>query len=77
MPKNEIRKIKKMIKRGLNRQEANKIIKVVHESGGFNKANKKARELSEKAIEEINGLPGKKHKNSLKEIAGFVVTRDK
>ena len=74
--KSEEKKIKKLIKKGLNNKDAKKIISTVHESGGYERAKMKAKELSDNAIEEIKDLPVEKHRKSLEDVARFVVVRE-
>ena len=71
----EIKKIKKQIKRGLTKQEKKDIIKIAHETGGYKKAQEKAKCLVKEGCEYIKDLPIKEHRDKLIEIAEFIVNR--
>ncbi len=72
----DISEIKKIMKRGVTAKEAKKVIAMVHECGGYEEAENKAKEFVNKAVEELKDLPNPEHAESLKTIAGFIVERD-
>ena len=67
----------KMIKKGnLNKGEIKNIVKLTHEKGGINYAEKKAGEFVDKSLSYISDFPDSEAKDNLEKLSKFVVLRD-
>jgi octaprenyl-diphosphate synthase len=65
------------LKRGVKRKDIDNIVRFVEEFGGIEYARKMAEEYRDRARAQIEGLPETEAKQSLLQLADFVVTRKK
>ncbi|GAB4170898.1 MAG: polyprenyl synthetase family protein [Calditrichia bacterium] len=74
---NEIKRIKRLIKKGISSKEADEIITIVKSTGGLDKAKAKAEELVREANEKLQILPPCDARDTLSQIADYVIHRNK
>lgn len=77
LSQDQVKKIKRMIKKGINAQNAKYIVDIVRSTGGLQKAKLKANELIDKAVRELTVLPDSPAKDTLSQIAYYVIERNK
>lgn len=75
-PRREARRIIRMIKRDVNKQELQEIATFVEAYGGIQYAIDKANEYSEKAIKVLERYPDSPYKDALIKLVKFVTTRE-
>lgn len=73
----DVKKIKKMIKKGIKNGDVDYILNLVKNTGGLEKARAHARDLIDQAVAKLESLPSSLPKTTLEKIAYYVVERNK
>ncbi|MAT38400.1 MAG: polyprenyl synthetase [Ectothiorhodospiraceae bacterium] len=76
-PSGESKRIMRLLKKGVDGENLKEVVAFVHEHGGIENAQKKAKEYQQLALSNIAALPDSDYKRSLTGFTDFVINRSK